>query len=246
MTYFFCSRRALAFCLMLFVIAGCSNNSSLVTAPGTGALPTLATSWFPLTPGSSSTFETTDADGFNHLVTFKVGNLVSFGSSTAYQWFILENGAVQDTDFVVATATAVYVYESSFSAPEQILKVPVATGSTWNRYAGSTRDTISIITGGEGKDNGDTGDSGDGDLDVFSKIFPTEGSNEMKVVRVDQLTLDNGSHYSGTAEITNSNPGGSTNHYWFAPGLGLVKYVIGATQSRPSGQASGEMIQFSK
>lgn len=226
-----------ALIVLLCLFAGCSN-TDVTTTPITGPTPSTVASWFPLTPGYSATFEIRDADGATHLVTFKVGSSVPFGSKTAYQWFVLENGSVQDTDYVAPTSDAIFIYESPSSLPEQVLRVPVITGSSWYRYNEYVRDTISIITGGEDPDTTD--------YSYQMKIFPSAGSNEMRVARVDQLTLDNGSHYSGAAEITNSNPGGTTNHYWFAPGLGLVKYVIGATEFRPNGQASGEMVSFTK
>ena len=95
---------------------------------------------------------------------------------------------------------------------------------------------IEDILNGEDSDNGG----------VVGKVFPTTGSNVRWVARVETITLNDGVVFSGAAKVVNQLSNGSTNQYWFAPGFGLVRYVIGATQSYPNGQQVGELVSFSK
>lgn len=228
-------------------LAGCSDSDIIGTSEEPTVDPHAITFYFPIEPGYTSTLEVRDSDGRTSAMTFKVGAEVPFGSSSAVQWFH-QAGSGFDTSYVRVSGTAIFLYESSSSLPERILQGPLVQGSSWTRYPAvdAPLDTTSIVTGetdlgdviGKGDDNGGGSSA--------AKSFPTTGSNEMRVERVETIQLSNGSSFAGCAKVTNQLSDGSENQYWFAPGYGLVKYVIGATENYPLGRQTGELVSFIK
>lgn len=233
--------------VLLCSIAGCTDADIIGSYESPAVDPNLITFYFPVDPGYTSTLEVRESDGRSSLMTFKVGQEVPFSSTSAVEWFH-QNGSGFDTSFVVISGASLYLYETKGAIPERILQGPLAPGSQWTRYptADSQGDTTTITTGETDlgdimdKGNGDTGDGG------ALKFFPTTGSNELQVERIETIVLSSGSTFSGCAKVVNQLSDGSVNQYWFAPGFGLVKYVIGATQGYPSGRQIGEMVSFIK
>lgn len=228
-------------------LVGCSDNDIIGTSNEAAADPRAITFYFPVESGYTSTLEVRESDGRTSTMTFKVGAEVPFGSSSAIQWFH-QAGTGFDTSYVRVAGAAIYLYESISSLPERILQGPLIQGSSWTRYPSidTPSDTTSIVTGETDlgdivdKDDDNGGDGG------AAKSFPTTGSNEMRVERVETILLASGSSFAGCAKVTNQLSDGSENQYWFAPGYGLVKYVIGATESYPSGRQTGELVSFTK
>ncbi len=228
-------------------LAGCSESDIIGTSNEPSVDPHAITFYFPVESGYTSTLEVRESDGRTGTITFKVGDVVPFGSSSAVQWFH-QAGSGFDTSYIRVNGTAIYLYETFSSSPERILQGPLVQGSSWTRYPtiDTPLDTTSIVTGET--DLGDLvdkdGDNGGGG--GAAKSFPTTGSNEMRVERVETILLTSGSSFAGCAKVTNQLSDGSENQYWFAPGYGLVKYVIGATESFPSGRQTGELVSFIK
>jgi hypothetical protein len=76
------------------------------------------------------------------------------------------------------------------------------------------------------------------------KLLPVDGGNELTVTAVEELNTIYDHHFSGVVKVSNTERNGSINSYWFAPGVGLVKYVIGATTQNPNGVTVGEIVDF--
>ena len=66
----------------------------------------------------------------------------------------------------------------------------------------------------------------------------------MTVAGSEGLRLGDGTYYSGAVKVYNlSSTVGKKNYYWFVANVGLVKYVIGATDSSyPDGDVVGELV----
>jgi hypothetical protein len=233
--------------VLLFSLAGCSDDDIIGSYESPTVNPSSTTFYFSIDPGYTSTFEVRESDGRSSLLTLKVGRQVPFLGTSAVEWFHqVESGF--DTSFVVISGASIYLYETKGSIPERILQGPIAQGAQWTRYptADSQGDTTTITTGETDlgdivdKGNADTGDGG------ALKFFPTTGSNELRVERIETIVLSTGSSFSGCAKVVNQLSDDSMNQYWFAPGYGLVKYVIGATQGYPAGRQIGEMVSFIK
>jgi hypothetical protein len=67
----------------------------------------------------------------------------------------------------------------------------------------------------------------------------------LTVVGVDFVSLKAGSSYSHAVKIVNIGSDGTNNAYWFAPGVGLVKYILGVSHNDPTtGNVVGELVSF--
>ena len=198
--------------------------------------------YFPLEPGYQTTFELTETNGSSEIIVFKVGKKVPFLQDSATQW-IARNGSSVDTGFAVISSGSLTIYESTNSGGEKILDIPLTVGKSWSRFSsistGTEDDFTIIITDNKlTNDSGSTGDSG-----ITNKSFPTDGSDEMVVDKYESIQLSNGDYYSNTVRISNDGSGSTRNYYWFAPGIGLVKYVIGSLDSNePSGNIEAELL----
>ena len=198
--------------------------------------------YFPLDESYQSTFELTEVNRSSEIIVFKVGKKIPFLEDSAVQW-ISRIGNSVDTGFIVVSSSSLTIYESSNSAGEKVLDIPLTVGKSWSRFssisAGTEDDFTIIITDNKlTNDSGNTGDSG-----VANKSFPTDGSAVMTVDKYESIQLSNGDYYSNTVRISNDGSGGTKNYYWFAPGVGLVKYVIGSLNSNePTGNIEAELI----
>ena len=57
--------------------------------------------------------------------------------------------------------------------------------------------------------------------------------------------MTNGDYYTAAYRISTETAGVLTNYYWFVPGVGLVKYVTGATDDNPAnGDVVGELMEY--
>ncbi len=237
--------------LLLFVtllglcFTSCSDNDIMAPASDQSVDRSAITFYFPVDPGYTSRYEVRDSDGRITSTTFRVGENVPFSQATATLWFY-ETASGYDTSYIVVNGSSLYLYEGVNSAGERILQGPINPGAKWTRYpSNDVTDTVSIVTGET--DLGDilTEDDG-GNGGAATKVFPITGSNELRVAAVETIVLSNGDTYAGSARIVNELSDGSTNQYWFAPGYGLVRYVIGSTATYPNGRQYGELVSFSR
>ena len=198
--------------------------------------------YFPLDESYQSTFELTEVNQASEFIVFKVGKKIPFLEDSAVQWISIVGNSV-DTGFIVVSSNSLTIYGSSNSGGEKILDIPLTVGKSWSRFssisAGTEDDFTIIITDNKlTNDSGVTGDSG-----VATKTFPTDGSAVMTVDKYESILLSNGDYYSNTVRISNDGSGSTRNYYWFAPGVGLVKYVIGSLdKNEPKGNIEAELI----
>jgi hypothetical protein len=222
---------------------GCSENDStrITNITGTGESEQFL-SYFPLEEGHTSLYEVTYSNGSTEEVTFKVGKEVPFGSITAVEWFISSSTGSRDTNYIVTTDSSVYLYTDYQSMPEKRLYYPLVPGSSWSRFV-SNDEVISDVLDDEDKIEGD--DDGGTNGDVLSATYPTTGNGDMLVDNSETVQLNSGLFYCGSVKITNNTTTDLKNYYWYAPGIGLVKYIIGTTDvNYPSGQVVGELVSF--
>ena len=198
--------------------------------------------YFPLDESYQSTFELTEVNQASEFIVFKIGKKIPFLEDSAVQWISIVGNSV-DTGFIVVSSNSLTIYESSNSGGGKILDIPLTVGKSWSRFssisAGTEDDFTIIITDNKlTNDSGVTGDSG-----VATKTFPTDGSAVMTVDKYESILLSNGDYYSNTVRISNDGSGSTRNYYWFAPGVGLVKYVIGSLdENEPKGNIEAELI----
>lgn len=229
--------------IIAFAVFGCtrhsSNDPTLPMPTGGSAMA----SYFPATDGWTSVFDVS-SNGSSGTLTFYVGGEVSVQGQDGYRWVIIPSQGSPDTNYVVVGQTSLLVYQDSLSSPEHLLQLPLTHGSSWLRFpeqAEQYLDTASILTDITG---GKLDTTTEGPGPQVRKLLPVEGGNELTVAAIEELTTAGDRHFSGAVKISNTDRDGSTNSYWFVAGVGLVKYVIGATTQNPDGVTVGEIIDY--
>lgn len=223
---------------IIFVSQSC-NHFVQATAPDFD-FSTSAPEYFPLNEGFSTTYEINNSNGPTESISYKVGRQISFHTGIATEWISNRNG-VKDTSYFVQTSSSLIFYESKKAKPEVILINPLTAGKSWSRFDVSDNgvvDTNSIINP-QDKPNDTTG----GGINLVS--FPTDGSDQMMVDKIESVELDRIGYFSKVVRVSNDAGGGAKNYYWYAEGVGMIKYVLGATNfNDPHGSVEGELIYY--
>jgi len=226
---------------------GCSDDTTTtVSSPNSGINSTSGIYYyFPLNEGYTTIYEV-EENGITDWITYTVGEEVSFADGTATQWISYSPSNGFDTGYFRVTTNCLYYYERLTSNPEKILELPLEPGKTWSRYSGEPVETLE-------NDDGDIifdkdiliPDTTSSDNNGATKNYPISGMEDMVVENIETLEMDNSCIYSGAVKVVNNNSYNTYNQYWFAPGIGLVKYIIGASSITVStGQSSGEIQSY--
>ena len=240
--------------LICLALVGCSDDTTATLAPdsdnGTGSV----TYYFPASDGYTTTYSVSSSTGSSGSVTFEVGDEVPFGTLQARQWSITDESGDRDMAYFVVADSAVYFYESTRASAERILALPLNPGASWDRFAAPDGvDSTSTETYWEGfwqdklgGGSGDTNPTGDEDRTqlYLNKSFPTAGSSEIVVEAIETISVG-GQSFSGAVRLKKAGSVGKVNYYWFAPGIGLVKYIIGADEGDfTEGETVGQLIHY--
>ncbi|MFQ5453196.1 MAG: hypothetical protein ACE5D6_03305 [Candidatus Zixiibacteriota bacterium] len=230
---------------------GCSD-STLTTIISGDQLPennnnSAIAKYLPLDEGYTSVYDVSYSNGTNEKVTIKVGKEISIFGFNVTEWISHVNNAT-DTGYFRVTSDAIYFYDNINVKPDKILELPLTSGRSWSRFANiettqiDTSNFTDIITSFD-NNKSDTTNTKDNPV---NKTFPTANGNTMTVVEYEQLVMKNGEYYSQALKIYNEDPSGVIkNYYWFVANIGLVKYVLGATdESYPGGTVVGELIDY--
>lgn len=221
---------------------GCSDDT-IVTNSLSGAASEVSpvTKYFPMAEGYTTVFDITWPDSRVESKSFTIGNEVELAGINAVEWLSYSNSSGIDTGYFHATSTALYYYDDPGASPEKILELPLVPGANWIRFGDN--DNLTSNLSDSTADNKFTTD--DDDIGGSNaKNFPSAGYSKMVVEKVESLQLDNGSFYSGTIKIFSENSNGTINLYWYAPGVGLVRYVINASSTNLNGSEMGELKSF--
>jgi hypothetical protein len=221
---------------------GCSDTTKITTSSNQESAVQVVY-YFPLNEGDTTVFDVT-ISGITEQKTFVMSGTVKLGISDAQSWVISSGGNV-DTSYLVATDSALYFLETPNASPEKILSLPLTPGASWPRYynydvtgyyynydyygdlgTGTGTGTGTDTTSGNGQPFGNADSSTTGG-DVAAKNYPSDGANTFTVVGTDSVALGTLGSFPDAVKISNIGYGGTTNLYWYVPGIGLVKYMIG-------------------
>lgn len=236
--------------IALVMLAGCASDRG--TTLNSPEATSDVTNYFPLTNGYQTQYLVQHNSGASETVSFEVGGSVPFVGGSATQFFSTSSVTGQDTSFFQIRGNALYLYADSRSSGEKILELPLNPGESWNRFDQSGSDGgggniyTDIITGIYDKPEGDD-NSPDTLIDPGQpekSVLPTVGEMTMSVLGIDQLTLVTGSYHPNAVKISNGGDTGRTNYYWFAPQIGLVKWVIGSSDGGDTGQTVGTLTSY--
>lgn len=130
------------------------------------------------------------------------------------------------------------------------MSLPLYAGRSWDR---SDETELSGLDNNPDQDDADDnsddgGQTEDGDAGPQDgpQFFPSSnGQQTMTVLGRETVYLDDGQAFAGSYRIRNDNLDGGSNYFWYAPGIGLVRYVLNADPN-DIGQGSevGELINF--
>lgn len=227
--------------LTALVLGGCSDGTiTTVVSQDTELSDDIINAYLPTAEGYTVAYNVYYSNGTSDMTSIAVGREVQLGSVSAIEWIARgENGA--DTGYISVSADWIYFYESTSSAAEKIIEMPLTTGQSWLRFSDS--DDIDdgltdIITGIE--------DTIRTDIESSGKVFPSVGEDLMTVAGREPVRLSNGLYFSDAAKIYNENSADNTkNFYWWVANVGLVKYVLGATDEQGTGgNVVGEMVDY--
>ncbi len=231
--------KGLTLAIAAMLSQGCSNHFVQAVGPNTFSANE-APSYFPLEEGYQAAYEIGTAYGSPEIVSYTVGKDVPFLGGTATLWIVNDNGH-KDTSYFVQNGSALMYYEGKQSVPEIVLDLPLTLGKSWSRFDTPESQITDTSTTGGGIIIKDSSQSGNGISFVSS--FPVDGLALMTVDKTESVELSNGRYYSGVYRVSNEAGGGTQNYYWYAPGVGMIKYVLGGTNpENPTGGVQAEMI----
>lgn len=247
----------IAMACLIFV--GCSDDSIIITNSPEAEGETLSEiqRMFPAEVGYRTIYKVTQANGASEIVTNTVGEEVIFGYSTAHEMHVRSNSGERYTNYFVFTDSALFFYEYWSDDPEKVLSVPLTTGSSWNKsdalseISNDTTDVVADTTdnntdnikdGGGDLEDPKPGDDGNGG--GANKNFPGNNAGDFTIEGFESLALSNGETFSGVIRVRNDG-GELTNYYWFAPSVGLIRWVLDADQNdKYDGAEVGELIEY--
>jgi hypothetical protein len=232
--------------------AGCSESvKTTVSSPAQSSAP--VAQYFPLDPGHTTVYAT-NAMGIPSQTMFTVGEPRQIGNASAVRWIVQSQTGALDTSYFVATDSALFYLETEYSDPEKILSIPFTVGNNWPRYC--NYDVTGYRNGDPGTYSnygwstwtlGDsvlikdslTGSYGRG----AAKNYPSEGANTFTIDAIESVDAGPLGTFSGALKVSNIGYNGTTNLFWFAPGVGLVKYLIGVgSDGSGTPQAEGHLV----
>ena len=229
--------------------AGCSN-SVVKNVDVAANSPSPVLQYFPLSEGYTTVYATSTL-GIPSQNTFTAGDTVQIGNAKAVRWIVQNQSGALDTSYFVMSDSALFYLESRYADPEKILSIPFTVGSSWQRYfnydvTGYGNGNLGTYTGYGWstwtvndsiliKDT--TGSNG------AAKNYPSEGANTFTIQAIEPVNVGSLGTFSGSLKVSNIGYNGTTNFYWFAPGVGLVKYLIGVkADGTGTPQAEGHLV----
>ncbi len=223
--------------LMAFSWIGCSDGTivTYVDSPGATGQAEPVELYFPLDEGYTTIYNVTYSIGNSEQVTFTAGRTVSFQGINAVEWIGRGANSI-DTGYFYPTGNALYYYDATNAQPEKLLQLTLNNGTSWATNNINSNGFTDIITG--------TLPDTTGNPYINAKDFPTISAVSFTVESTEALELNTGTYFSQTVRLSTPN-GSRMNYYWYAQGIGLVSYVIGAsTTSYPNGDIVGEIVNY--
>ena len=240
---------------------GCSDDSPTDSelSASVNALSAVA-EYFPVLEGASTDFTITDyADSSIGHQRISIGRSVRVNGRQAYQWLFtnLDNPSLVDTGYLYGENDALYYFELGDDQAEKLLEAPFIQGRSWERYdveitAEDDEQTYTYaldtnLTGYNGKDQADDPQDDYTEYNESGPALttPVTGSNELKIREVDELLeISSGVEFENCLRVENKD-GGYVNRYWYAAGVGLVRYALRISEDFPEGEIVGEVTSSS-
>lgn len=219
---------------LTLVWTGCSDDTVRGSLEPSPYLTAPVARYFPIADGYSTQFKVTYSDGGTAIHTYEIGSPQMYNYYTAYPLKLYSRSSLVATHYIVVADSALFIFESGASASAKVLDLPLYAGRTWDRsdeseLTGLEAETDDDSGSQDPDDGGQTDNGGETGSDLGPQLLPMSvGQQTMTVLGKETVYLDDGQAFAGTYRVQNENAAGSKNYYWYASGIGLVKYVINA------------------
>lgn len=146
---------------------------------------------------------------------------------------------------------AIYHLSDGAERAEVLLQKPIEVSASWDRwYTSNSENLLDTLSYGDLDDPNvnDPNDPNSADFDdepgddPSTSSFPTEGSSKFYIASVDSDVFSGGQFYENCLEVVNAGYSQTVNRYWYAPGVGLVKFALYCEFGSAVGSENGEII----
>lgn len=239
---------ALAALVMILGLTACGDEAPLESSSLDGFGNSSLHDYFPVSSGYQITFSVQDAQGQELRVEqYSASGATSVNGLPGVSW----TGRDQTSSSEVSKGTiywdqsAIYHQRDGSSRAEVLLQAPLDSAANWDRWSAidaktpldtNTTGDPTELDGGLGVDN----DNKPADEPTNSS-FPTEGSSQFYVADLHSEVISGGITFTECLEIVNVGQSRTINRYWYAPGVGLVKYALNCEFGSDLGTVNGEV-----
>jgi hypothetical protein len=205
--------------IMTALVAGCSDKTFSTTIT-TNPAETLPKAYAPLEPGLRVSFAIVGHS--SQTFDIEIGDSVVVDGNPGFEYRQTDNHTgVTTTSYRYLRDNALFESTSVNDPGVRILEGPFIPGHTWDR-----NDTWSTNDGGAEGGNGGGGSGGGTTLKIHAPSIMTIAGFE------DIQALD-GAIYSRTLKVAWPVDADHTNYYWYALGIGMIKYEEGFMAAAP-------------
>jgi len=227
--------------IIIAAVVGCSDKT-FVTSTAEINQQASPTAYLPLNEGLRISYIVLEPE--NQFFDLEVTAPVTIDGNSGY--------TIRQTDHINNLVTNRYRYvkgdaifesQSQYDPGYKILEGPFVVGNSWDRY-----DTSVPGTNGDGTNDDDDGSHQGKGLTLWGDSFkgkPGDPFGTMTIVAFEDVTALNGTAYGHCLKVAWPIDPVRTNYYWYAGGIGLVKFEQGFNTVDPSEVATvGVMSDF--
>lgn len=232
-----------------FVISACSDDGPVGSAFDDQSVGSSVHDYFPVQSGYSTAFSVTDSLGQELRVEYySASGATIVNGLPGVNW---SGYSMSDTSEIFAgsifwDANGIYHLRSGASSAEVLLHMPLDSAASWDRWYAIGGEPV-VDTGSGGSLNDETGGQGvdfedkPGD-EPSNTSFPTEGSSKFYIAGLHEDVTSGGNFFGNCLEVVNAGRSQTVNRYWYAQGVGLVKFSLNCQFGSDIGTENGELL----
>lgn len=221
-------KTVLLFCmisvLLTLIISGCSDNTFGSSDDAEAAQSAPPTAYIPLEQGLRVSYSVVQPETKFFDLEVTIPSRIAGHNGFKIRSVDRLTGAT-NSFYRYASGNAIYESTSLSDPGYKILEGPFATGHGWNRYDGAvTNDDYDYGNGDNGNDIGDIkNDLGN----LFGNSNPGDNYGYMSIVGFEDVVALDGQTYGSCLKVAWQSSETTTNYYWYATGIGMVKFQYG-------------------
>lgn len=211
---------SVAFVILSIWLIGCSDNS-FVSSSSSISENAPATIYVPLEQGWRINYTTVEPSSEYYSV--EITDPVSIDGNPGYTIRQVNNITNEISySYMYSDGDAIYESYSTNQPGEKILEAPFVIGHSWDRFGESTYSDIDDPNSNGYDDNGN--DYPPVDSGSYLKTLPGSEYTVMSIVNKETVETLDGTSYSNCLKIEWQTGINTYSYFWYAAGIGLVKY----------------------